>query len=106
MDYEEFGPININANSTEFNLVIIDDDIAMETNESIILSFMSHESKSILEPVGEYVRNLATVNIMDNDCKFFLSLCVVATKIVPLIRHTPKCDYKVVIKSRIPNKQV
>lgn len=74
LDYEEFVPINTTATiSTAFNLKIIDDDIAMEMNESIILSFMPLGSNSILEPEGEYIRNLATVNIIDNDSKSVFS---------------------------------
>ena len=70
LDYAEFVPINTTTNSTEINIKMIDDDISMETNESVILRFVPHrDDLCFLEAKGEYVRDTATVNIIDNDGK-------------------------------------
>ena len=79
LDYAEFVPINTTTNSTEINIKMIDDDISMETNESVILRFMPHRNDLCF--LGEYVRDTATVNIIDNDGKYLpLQLVLLALR--------------------------
>ena len=69
-DYEDFTPINA-SNNTVIHFIIIDDDIPFEDDESVILTFIPNydENFTVLESVGEFFRNVATVNIIDNDSK-------------------------------------
>ena len=47
------------------------DDIALEFNDTVILTFTPDDPDLIssLETAGEYIRDTATVKIIDNDCK-------------------------------------
>ena len=68
-DFEDFPPLSA-TNGTVIHLGIIDDDIPREYGESVNLSFTPHKNDyAALLAQGEYVRDTATVNIMDNDGK-------------------------------------
>ena len=49
----------------------LSDDIALEYDDSVILTFTPNDPDliSTVEAAGEYIRDTATVNIRDNDCK-------------------------------------
>ena len=71
-DFERFGPINVNiADSGDIYLFVVNDDLTLETDDRVQLIFTPTNTDIIhsLESAGEYVRDSAIVNIIDNDCK-------------------------------------
>ena len=58
--------------SAEIHLFIANDEVTLEYEDRVKLNFDSTAADLItaLESFGEYVRNAAIVNIIDNDCKF------------------------------------
>ena len=71
-DYDVITPINA-SNNTLIHFIIIDDDIPLEDDESVILTFIPNDdfAREFLEAAGEFIRNSVTVNIIDNDSKSF-----------------------------------
>ena len=65
-------PIHV-TNNAYVRIFTTNDDITQEYDDSIILVFTpDHPDLSpILEGFGEYIRDTATVNIIDNDSKCF-----------------------------------
>ena len=59
------------VNTTGISIVMVDDKITLEYNDTILLTFTPDDHNIItdVERKGEYVRNTATVYIIDNDCK-------------------------------------
>ena len=71
-DFEQLQPDGIQfTNSADIRLSTRNDMVTLEYDDYIIMTFTSDNSLLIggLESLGEYVRNTAIVNILDNDCK-------------------------------------
>ena len=61
-----------NAGSRSIQLSAVDDDIANENDERFTLQFVSSfgpEIFDVVENLGEFLRDTATVIIIDSDCK-------------------------------------
>ena len=60
--------------SAEIRLFTANDEVTLEYDDRVRLDFIPTAAGLItgLESMGEYVRNTAIVNIIDNDCKFSL----------------------------------
>ena len=73
-DYEQLVPISV-TNSAEIRLFTTNDEITLETNERILLTFTPDSSGliDVVEGEGEFIRGSAIVNIIDNDCECVLS---------------------------------
>ena len=73
-DFEQLMPISV-TNSAEIRLFTTNDEITLETNERILLTFTPDSSGLIsgVEGEGEFIRGSAIVNIIDNDCECVLS---------------------------------
>ena len=58
--------------SADIRLFIANDEVTLEYEDRVLLNFDPTAADLVpgLEAVGEYVRNTAIVNIIDNDCKF------------------------------------
>ena len=59
----------VHYGQTNFHFVTIDDDVAMEDDEMVILRFYRyyyHFSEE-LETAGEFIRDMAFINIIDDD---------------------------------------
>ena len=71
-DFERLTPISV-TNTEDIRIFLNNDDICLEYDDKIHLEFVPDNPILIsgLELEGEYIRNTATVNIIDNDCKFF-----------------------------------
>ena len=69
-DFVAFNPLWV-GNTTAVHLLPYDDDITLEYDDSVILTFTPNDPDLIssLEAAGEYIRDTATVNIRDNDSK-------------------------------------
>ena len=70
-DFESLRPINF-INATDIRLFITNDDISLEYDDMVRLTFTpdSPDLISDTENQGMYVRETATVNIVDNDCEY------------------------------------
>ena len=74
-DFEELTPISVIINnddpSTEVRLFTVSDETTLEYEDRVLLRFNPASPALIpgLEGVNECVRDTATVNIIDNDCK-------------------------------------
>ena len=77
-DFESLAPISV-ENVAEVRLFTSNDEIALEYNDRIILTFTPDNPMLIpgLDAEGEYVRDSATVHIIDDDSKCCLSLLAV-----------------------------
>ena len=60
--------------SAEIRLFTANDEVTLEYEDRVRLDFDPTSAELItgLEAVGEYVRNTAIVNIIDNDCESIL----------------------------------
>ena len=69
-DFEPILPISV-LNGTDIRLFTLSDRVALEYDDRILLRFTPSSPGFIsgLESVGEYLRDTATVNIIDTDCK-------------------------------------
>ena len=58
--------------SADIRLFTANDEVTLEYEDRVLLDFNPTAADLItaLESMGEYVRNTAIVNIIDNDCKF------------------------------------
>ena len=60
-------------NDIAIQLFSRNDDITLEYNDTVILKFIVRSGLETLiqqlEAAGEYIRDTAIVNIIDNDCK-------------------------------------
>ena len=69
-DFEALPAISFSDNKTEVHLSTTSDVITLEYNDSVILTFTSSNNIiQSLETAGEFLRDTATVNIIDEDCK-------------------------------------
>ena len=75
-DFENLQPIGVSVSSTlpsvDIRLFTANDEVTLEYEDRVRLEFDPIPADLItgLESLGEYVRNTAIVNIIDNDCKF------------------------------------
>ena len=69
-DFERLTPIRV-TNSAEIRLFTANDEVTLEYDDRVLLMFTPDNSGLIaaLEGYGEYIRDTATVNIIDRDCK-------------------------------------
>ena len=70
-DFENLGKVKIHSESVEFSLLTINDDIALESNDTVKLIFkpLHPQFMKELEDKGEFLRESAFVHICDNDGK-------------------------------------
>ena len=70
-DFESLQPLSVEDNSAKIRLFTINDAITLEYEDSVILRFNPASPLLIpgVEGVGEFIRDTATVNIIDNDRK-------------------------------------
>ena len=70
-DYVDIGKVKtLGEGPTTFSMVTLNDDIALEYSDQVVLKFSAvHKSTFIeeLEASGEFLRNMSYVNILDND---------------------------------------
>ena len=66
---------SIDAPATEIHLFTVSDEVALEYDDKFLLRFIPAQANLIsgLASNFEYIRETATVNIIDNDCKCVLS---------------------------------
>ena len=68
-DFEDFGQFRV-INAAEVFLRTIDDDITLEYEDRIQVNYYARlplRPSSFFEGTGEYMRNAAIINIIDND---------------------------------------
>ena len=70
-DFAMFAPISV-TNSAEIRLFTTNDEITLEYDDRVLLMFTPDDPGLIpgLEGAGEYMRDTATVHIIDNDRKY------------------------------------
>ena len=77
-DSENLQPIGVSVTSAlpraEIRLFTANEEVTLEYEDRVRLDFNPTAANLItaLESFGEYVRNTAIVNIIDNDCKLWL----------------------------------
>ena len=73
-DFQQLAPI-IFTNTADIRLFTSNDDVCLEYDDRVHLIFTPDNPGLItgVESFGEYIRNIATVHIIDNDCKHFWS---------------------------------
>ena len=76
-DFEQFLPIAVANNRADIQLFPADDKVALEYNDRVMLMFDPRNVALIpgLEDLGEYIRESAIVNIIDNDRKLPIPKC-------------------------------
>ena len=74
-DFESLMPISF-VNEVEIRIFTSNDEITLEYDDRVILTFTPDNPALIpgLEARGEFVRDTATVNIIDNDSKCCFSV--------------------------------
>lgn len=82
-DFEQFQPIEF-SNSVWVSLFTANDEVTLEYDDKVQLNFTADNPGLIigLETLGEYVRDTATINIIDNDCKCLYILHIVLAAIL------------------------
>lgn len=70
-DFESIMGTTLSDNRADIRLFTTNDEITLEYNDTVILKFISSlpELTQQLESAGEFLRDTATVNIVDNDRK-------------------------------------
>ena len=70
-DFERLAPIIRVTNSALIRLFTANDEITLEYDDSVLLSFTPDNPGLVpgLEGYGEYIRDIATVHIIDSECK-------------------------------------
>ena len=78
-------PISVEYSTAEIRLFTSNDETTLEYDDSVILTFTPDNSALIpgLQAVGEYIRDTATVNIIDKDSK----CCISVLAVLNLIPH-------------------
>ena len=74
--------VSNNQRLTQISVVTIDDE-RVELNESVVVEFVHRFNQvyiNFLEGRGEFLRNTATVVIIDNDCEFGWMCCLIILK--------------------------
>ena len=69
-DFERLTPIRV-TNRAVIRLYTTNDEITLEYDDRVLLRFTPDDPGliPILEGMGEYIRDTATVHIIDSDCK-------------------------------------
>ena len=69
-DFERMSPIRV-SNTASIRLFTSNDDITLEYDDRVQLRLTPDDPALIpgLESIGEFIRDSAIVNIVDNDCK-------------------------------------
>ena len=69
-DFERLAPIGV-RNRADIRLFTANDEITLEYDDRVLLRFTPDNPGLIpgLEGMGEYIRDTATVHIIDSDCK-------------------------------------
>ena len=70
-DFYRLSPVSVSGGGAEIRLFTAKDEIALEHNDRILLTYTPSYSGLIpgVEGAGEYIRNTAIVRIIDNDSK-------------------------------------
>ena len=70
-DFEELNPIGVEDNSASIRLFTTNDEITLEYDDTIILRFVAQREGFVqtVQNAGEFIRDFAIVNIIDNDRK-------------------------------------
>ena len=69
-DFEGISGITVSENRASIRLFTTNDQTTLEYNDTVILKFTTSSNIiQLLEAQGEYLRDTATVNIVDNDSK-------------------------------------
>ena len=72
-DYEEFSSITVQGFHDNIVIQTIDDDITLEYDDRLDLTFALPPDRAfltqILEAMGEYLRDTVSVTIIDNDSR-------------------------------------
>ena len=80
MDFEQLLPIYVSASPAEIRLFISNDQLALETNDRVLLTFTPGNPELIggVEGAGEFIRNSAVVNIIVSIIATYIcqSVCV------------------------------
>ena len=70
-----YGGVHVEGRE-DIRLSTVNDRISLEYNDWILLRFINNPILlSDIENVGEYIRDTATVNIIDDDCKLAQNKC-------------------------------
>ena len=85
-DFERFTPIRV-TNSAHIRLFTANDEITLEYDDRVLLSFTPDDPGLIpgLEGFGEYIRDTATVHIIDDDgkCAYYEMEPLIPTHTLP-----------------------
>ena len=70
-DFVTFSVTTVADNRATIPLLATNDGITLEYNDSVVMTFSPSIASRIQFPLdaGEFLRNTATVNIIDMDCK-------------------------------------
>ena len=69
-DFVPFIELRV-RNFVEVVLFTTNDNVTLEYEDRVQLRYSASHFASVLEDAGEYIRDTATLNIIDNDRKFF-----------------------------------
>ena len=69
-DFQRLTPLGV-TNSAEIRLFATNDEVTLEYDDRVLLRFTPDQPVLIPSPegMGEYIRDTATVHIIDSDCK-------------------------------------
>lgn len=75
-DFEALQPIQLSDSKAIIRLFTSNDMIALEYEDTVTLAFNpSHPNfTQLIEDAGEFIRDNVTVNIIDNDRKYTMSI--------------------------------
>ena len=70
-EFETFNPVPVTDNQADIRLFTYNDDVTLQYDRTVILRFTPAISNFIdaVEAAGQFIRDTATVNIIDNDSK-------------------------------------
>ena len=70
-DFTDLQTVHVGNHSAEIHLFTLHDEIALEYDDTIILRFTPDNNTFIsdVENAGQFIRDTAIVNIIDNDSK-------------------------------------
>ena len=70
-DFEQLSPIGVEDNSANIRLFTTNNEITLEYDDTVILRFRAQLPGFVqnVQNAGEFIRDVAIVNIIDNDRK-------------------------------------
>ena len=76
IDDSDFRVISYKDNGTKIDVMAHKDNVSLEYDDTVILTFTPDDPDLIssLETAGEYIRDTATINIIDNDRKAIIQI--------------------------------